>query len=183
MKIILVQDPVLLHQDQVCLDWFKQLRAAKPFQCLIISIMNDVETNFAWYIATFHIKIECVWIGSSIYPLLPLRLNVLGLILVIHRGLTLLISHYNSDEWLHKIEIVLISMRTQYNNLTFESWGGGLHFLPPLCVWVSPSISLQLDSSNITLWLYWMVIWGWDWNLSSAMMVPRSYILSHWWII
>ena len=32
--------PYFLHQDQVCLHQFKQLAAARPFQCLIISVMN-----------------------------------------------------------------------------------------------------------------------------------------------
>ena len=32
--------PYISHQDEVCLDWFKNFTASQPFQLLIMSIMN-----------------------------------------------------------------------------------------------------------------------------------------------
>ena len=80
---VLAPVPYVSHQDWVCLDWFKNFTASQPFQCLIISIMNDVRSwdwymsskmrspqhvfqsrvgsKLAWPLSTFDTKIEWVW--------------------------------------------------------------------------------------------------------------------------
>ena len=115
----------LLHQDPVCLDWFKQLTAPWPFQCHIISIMNDhTRLRLEFIILNGHnnlfVSHELIKMWLLPHPLFTPRSSVFGLIQAIDSTLTLPTSH--CKYW----------MATQG-----WDWSSFLMIVTTTCFWVS----------------------------------------------
>ena len=93
--------PYVSYQDGVCFDWFVNVTASQPFQCLIISILNGwrrLRLVYVLYNGHHNMSFSHGWGQSRLgpYSTLPPRLSEFGLIWAFHSISTLPFSHHES---------------------------------------------------------------------------------------
>ena len=103
-----------------------------------------------------------------------------------HSSLTVPMSHYMYAEWWYMVEIGIHCLQWSLITthwLLIERWSQFQLQFPTfhtqiVCIWITTSISQQLDCSNVSLGVWWMMRQGRDWS-SFITMVTASWLLSH----
>ena len=67
-----------------------------------------------------------------------------------------------------------------YYSLNYIKYYNNNHLTADSVTWILSLVSLQLDSSNVSLWVWWMMRQEWDWN-SLCRIISTSWLFSHGW--